>query len=73
MLSHVNMSSEKSNGNFALEVIMYLVNSVLAFLMIFFTFVNPSLLKYQYWTYILVALVTAIIFHTGSKVGKNNG
>jgi len=67
------MSNEKSNDNFTLEIIMYLINSILAFLMIFFTFVNPSLLNYQYWTYILVALVTAIIFHTGSKVGKNGG
>ena len=62
-----------SSGNFTLEVIMYLVNSILAFLMIFFTFINPSLLKCEYWTYILIALISAIIFHTGTKVGKNNG
>jgi len=65
--------ADMSNDNFTLELIMYLINSILAFLMIFFTFVNPSLLNDQYWTYILVALVTAIIFHTGSKVGKGNG
>ena len=61
------------NSNFTLEVIMYLVNSILASIMIFFTFVKPCLLKCEYWTYILVALVTAVIFHTGTKVGKNNG
>lgn len=62
-----------SDKNYTLEIIMYVINSVIVSLMISFSFVNPSLLQNQYWTYILITLITAIVFHTGTKVGKNAG
>jgi len=60
-----------ANKNETFEIISYTLNVILAFLVIFFTFINPNLLKCQYWTYILVSLVTAIIFHSGVRAGKN--
>ena len=61
--------SENKNETF--EIISYTLNVILTFLVIFFTFINPKLLKCQYWTYVLVSLVTAIIFHSGVRAGKN--
>jgi len=60
-----------ANKNETFEIISYTLNVILAFLVIFFTFIKPCLLKCQYWTYLLVSLVTAIIFHSGVRAGKN--
>jgi len=60
-----------TNKNETFEIISYTLNVILAFLVIFFTFIKPCLLKCEYWTYILVALITAILFHTGVRAGKN--
>ena len=53
------------------SVIMYLVNAVLFAVMLFLTFINPSLLHCQYWDYILIGLFTAIVFHTGHQTGRS--
>ena len=55
-----------------LEYISYTLNIVLLFLVIFFTYLNPSLLDNQYWVYVLVTLLTAIVFHSGHIAGKAN-
>ena len=54
-----------------LSVIMYLVNAVIFAVMLFLSFINPSLLHCQYWDYILIGLFTAIVFHTGHQTGRS--
>jgi hypothetical protein len=53
------------------SLVIYFGNITTFILMLYLTFLNPSLLNNQYWVYILIGLFTAIVFHTGHEAGKS--
>jgi len=59
-------------ANCKLDIIAFLVHSILFAVALFFVFVNPSLLDNQNYMNILYILLSTLLIHGGYHLGRNS-
>ena len=66
----MHMSSENDE---TFDIIAFMIHAILFIIMVFFAFVNTSLLENQTYTDMLYILLSTLLIHGGYSLGKRRG